>query len=1334
MDDLELPEDPAGTTRMGAAATSPDVLRLAGPRMVVAFPRASGEDLHIVVDEVLWESLTVAKAKTLVAEALTAEKPDYGRLPESLVYFLPINSDGGEHEQSESGMKPADSDGQVERPLESSDVCSTHTRGWETSSDDASSVWHFEMEEQHINRDGCQEQGAREEDKNAPHNLLRTDDQATKENDQNVSTTSKDHRKISQAARSSSGSESDTNRVLTPEEEACKLLSEFVSDDPMEEHKQWFDPKQFYGLSPDRYFWGSGVAPMSFEISNRRRLDMDDASMGGQHYRVLAQPRRRPSFPGVLIDEDRNDSGGQHGCDVIEDVPSARSWLKPEGTPLIKGATLDLHSRDLHIASLQPTSVLEHGTTHNNPGDDEEAFLSGAENASCAATLNIHSEDHLNLISVGGCSSSALQLAQGREGTSLITKGDTVLPSSSSTLDLGSTGERAFHELRDELEGNKRALPGPLQRGIGPTRTQQDFFAEENYFQDEAAGLTFQERGMAQHQRRRMENNGLRGREDHEDCVVEVRSCPASPTGVAVFPRSRKDHKRKIAGSAALVESNSTTQIAQLDISGGSLLSQSHGIGTTFGKTKSYASLEDFKNVTAAVTVTDSFRHQSPPPYEDSTRTAGTTSTAPDIKLTKQRLVRFLERGQKRVRVNLMIIVANVSGQLDHVALVAQHQSAVATPSRDDEFLSGVATAGSRSQLHQHLAANEQYGTTSHSQGHTKNVGHASLASKTPSRRASPEREAQRLLWFCLREEATKDSLADCRSVVYHMGPELFDSSLDLFHELVGRFEEELLGSPRVAQLFHNTEEDEAANNISTDPPSILQADVNNRDGDEGLHSSVVPPSAIDVRKAFTYRPLRYTHVVNIFIALFDACPVKMSYARYQQKYCDFFSKFQYYFGNLEEHQGDEAGGAAIAIGGGAGNDHVGQHHERGANQVHVQLRGAEAPQQREHGEVEGARRRVGRPIVAENVDLEDADAGDHARAGRFGQHAVVREQQIIQPAVGNNGVLPPIPLNMIPGRVGADRGANAAPRQQHVVNQNANVLTNIANENFANARAYVVRLLSLGSACGGGAVVPSPVIRGSRSTAGGGGGGAAIIHQNIIMPSWSTPFSHQLVPKRLFDFIFNNHAKCTSVTHASTNLLYLAVAQRDSALVDLLLHHPLFTQDLFDQPNQWCCGHVLHFAASIGEVGIAQQLLASRFMTRARFLGDKQASTRGNILRCALSSKNLAMVRLILDHPLTDSEVFCQRHIPYYRNLLFYAASLGDAEIFRTMVESEFTTLALLQQENRSMHGTLVEYVAKARENSDLGGPQAAELVEKRKRQLQHRDNILVDAKNFPA
>mmetsp|Transcript_19000 Transcript_19000/g.47533 ORF Transcript_19000/g.47533 Transcript_19000/m.47533 type:complete len:1292 (-) Transcript_19000:360-4235(-) len=691
--------------------------------------------------------------------------------------------------------------------------------------------------------------------------------------------------------------------------------------------------------------------------------------------------------------------------------------------------------------------------------------------------------------------------------------------------------------------------------------------------------------------------------------------------------------------------------------------------------------------------------------------------------LTRSKLLRFLERGHSRVRVSLMVVVEGFQQQVE--APRYAYDSAALFPSMANDF-PGELPSGKSS---------------------------GGLGLKNENRNSVN-------LWFFLRDEATRtrtrddsrsgdstsisnsastwdvsEALVQCRKIVYHMDYlEYFadaEEKLDVFNEVIVRFEEALLGTPRVAARmtlgFGDPGPATPPDEEDTNPEVELRTAIDLEDDDEleqvvgaaasppepsrpaaeaapallSSSSSVKRVAAIATARAtptapagsgttassssasststtssptsspaasfamttspaarpqpghvqdhlqqqvllerFTYRPVQYKHVAALFVALFDACPHKMSYETFEKKYVEFFSKFQYYFGN---------------------NRNAG----------------------------------LFAPFLEDifNSNLDPAHQHDHLLGGGVGRQAQGQQLQHHQ--------------------------RDEPQQQQHHLNHDgeadrryARVVATIAAENAAQARSFLTTALSL-------------------------------LATSSTTPSTSTSRFRQQHQKKLFDLIFNSHAKvCLVATAAaaSTNILYQAVSHEDEALVSGLLEHAHFSQDLFDQESKWCCGHIAQFAASLGNVGIARKLLDCRFMTRARFVGRTNRNhgkmnymasasassrvvdhedggaapppiiSRGNILRCAISSGSPEMVRLVLDHPMMDRTVFgCPESgaaivVPYYRNLFFFAAMRVqrsqassttplDLRTLALLLQSKYNTPELMAQENPRCGGTLLNY-----------------------------------------
>eukprot|EP00392_Amoebophrya_sp_AT5.2_P002339 g2344.t1 len=178
-------------------------------------------------------------------------------------------------------------------------------------------------------------------------------------------------------------------------------------------------------------------------------------------------------------------------------------------------------------------------------------------------------------------------------------------------------------------------------------------------------------------------------------------------------------------------------------------------------------------------------------------------------------------------------------------------------------------------------------------------------------------------LWFFLRDEATRtrtrddsrsgdstsisnsastwdvsEALVQCRKIVYHMDYlEYFadaEEKLDVFNEVIVRFEEALLGTPRVAARmtlgFGDPGPATPPDEEDTNPEVELRTAIDLEDDDE---LEQVPGHVQDhlqqqvLLERFTYRPVQYKHVAALFVALFDACPHKMSYETFEKKYVD---------------------------------------------------------------------------------------------------------------------------------------------------------------------------------------------------------------------------------------------------------------------------------------------------------------------------------------------------------------------------------------------------------------------------------------------------------------
>lgn len=100
--------------------------------------------------------------------------------------------------------------------------------------------------------------------------------------------------------------------------------------------------------------------------------------------------------------------------------------------------------------------------------------------------------------------------------------------------------------------------------------------------------------------------------------------------------------------------------------------------------------------------------------------------------------------------------------------------------------------------------------------------------------------------------------------------------------------------------------------------------------------------------------------------------------------------------------------------------------------------------------------------------------------------------------------------------------------------------------------------------------------------------------------------------------------------------------------------------------------------------------ILGHRFMTAQKFCDERSTRVSGNVLRCAIASGNAEMVNLVLHSRFMTSDIFAQRNIPYYRNVLFLAVNAKSVDVIKAVFLSKFVTRELLLEENRSCKGSL--------------------------------------------
>ena len=352
-------------------------------------------------------------------------------------------------------------------------------------------------------------------------------------------------------------------------------------------------------------------------------------------------------------------------------------------------------------------------------------------------------------------------------------------------------------------------------------------------------------------------------------------------------------------------------------------------------------------------------------------------------------------------------------------------------------------------------------------------------------------------LWLHLRDQASQNNLASCRNIVYHLPSYCFGPDLSVFDECVTRFDVQMRAGGGVAFQRGGGAEASSVGAVGE------------------AHSS------LDPREIFTHRPLLYQHIVIMFIALFDACPHKMSLKLYERNYADFFSQFQGWARRAAAGGGALAGGNEQLVGPGPGGPGP-----PGAVPIlpHRILPGAAGP--------------------ATPVDSDDARG-----PSSLVPDARRLQKQIVGRGMTSRGSRHDSERRTASGAVDGGVAAGSSSREPSPRAEDA------LDEDH---------------------VRPDHLIGGAEPDFADVPHEKAFLRRMFSMPP-------RLVPKPLFDIIFNTHARCTVL--CQQNILYDAVSSNDEAFVRMILNHPLFTRNLFDQENEWCYGHILQVLFPLEEV-----------------------------------------------------------------------------------------------------------------------------------------------------